>query len=201
MPDLHKVIGRRRRNFSGCVIDRSKNVSHSSVAEATLPESALLRRFVDSGDYTDCFVTRVDTAVTFSAYVEAFYTTAVFKAERFILQWLVSRPSTDDDARAVARGEIDEFAAWRVLERAENQALLMDMRGRTCSWFMVEPNDNGCRLYFGSAIVRSEKSSSGRRMGRLYRLLLGFHLLYSRVLLRAARKKLMTMQSSAGAAT
>ena len=162
-------------------------MSASSVKEAPLPENALLQRFVESGDYTDCFVTRVDTDVSFKAYVEAFYTTGVFKTERALLKWLVQRPSTDEQARALANNEIDDFAAWRVLERADNQIMLMDMHGRTCSWLMVAPDESGSLLYFGSAIVRSEKTSSGRRMGWVYRLLLGFHLLYSRVLLRAAR--------------
>ena len=161
------------------------------VTELPLPEDALLLRFVDSGDYTDCFMIPIDTNVSFPAYVEAFYTTAVFKAERFILRWLVSRPSTDQEARALANAEATAFAAWRVLERTDDQLLLMDFRGNTCSWLKLATGPNGNKLYFGSAIVRNRKTASGRRMGWTYRALLGFHRLYSRILLRAARQRLV----------
>ncbi|MGI9262601.1 MAG: hypothetical protein ACR2QR_11230 [Woeseiaceae bacterium] len=161
------------------------------ITEPPLPGTALLQRFVDSGDYTDCFRVRIDTSVTFPAYVEAFYTTAVFKAERFILTWLVSRPSTDSEARALANNEIQNFAAWKMLDRADNQLLMMDFRGNTCSWLMLEPGEGGSNLYFGSAIIRNRKTSSGRRMGWTFRALLGFHRLYSRILLRAARNRLL----------
>lgn len=162
----------------------------ASIAESPLPNDALLQRFVASGDYTDCFVTRIDTAVTFPAYVEAFYTTGVFKAERLVLRWLASLPSTDSGARALANNESSEFAAWKTLDREDNQLLLMDVRGRTCSWFMLLPDEGGSRLYFGSAVIKSRKTSSGRRMAWTFRSLLGAHRLYSRMLLRAARARL-----------
>jgi len=168
-------------------------MNDGSVIEATLPANALLHRFVKSGDYTDCFVTRIDGDFTFPTYVEAFYTTPVFKLERFILKWLVSRPSTDDEAQALANGASDKFAAWRMLDRTDNQLLLMDFRGNTCSWLMLARDRQCNNLFFGSAIVRNRKTSSGRRMGRTFRLLLGFHRLYSRILLRAARTNLLKM--------
>jgi len=166
------------------------------VKETPLPENALLRRFVDSGDYTDCFAARVDAEVAFSDYVESFYTTAMFKTERLILQWLFSLPSSDSDARQLANGNIDDFAAWKVLQRADAQLLLMDVRGRTCSWFMATPDAAGTCLYFGSAIIRTEKTPSGRRIKWTYRMLTGFHRLYSRVLLSAARAKLLRKNRS-----
>lgn len=162
-----------------------------SISESPLPDDTLLQRFADGGDYTDCFVTRVDAQITFPEYVEAFYTTAVFKAERLILKWAASRPSTDREAKQLANGEIDAFAAWTVVGRRENQLLLMDVRGQTCSWFMLEAEPAGSRLFFGSAIIRSEATPTGRRMKWTYRSLLGFHRVYSRVLLRAARRKLL----------
>lgn len=165
----------------------------ATVTETVLPGNALLQRFVDSGEYTDCFMTRIDDDVSFATYVEAFYTTSVFKAERFILRWLVSRPSTDAEARALASNEIAEFAAWKMLERSDDQLLMMDFRGNTCSWFMLERDEGGSKLYFGSAVIRNRKTSSGRRMGWTYRALLGFHRLYSRILLRAARNRIMVV--------
>ena len=170
----------------------------SSVSPAPLPDEALLQRFVDSGDYTDCFVCSLEGAVTLGAYVEAFYTTSVFKAERLILKWLVSRPSTDEEAGQIARGETQAFAAWKTLERTDDQLLLMDFRGQTCSWFKVEPESGSSRLYFGSAVMRSQATPAGRKMPRGYRLLMGFHRLYSRVLLAAARSGLRRSNASGG---
>ena len=121
--------------------------------------------------------------------MEAFYTTFVFKLERLILKWAVLKPSTDDQARALAAGAVNEFAAWRVEKRNDHQLLLSDYRGSTRSWLMVARLEDGTRtrLYFGSAVVASGKSRSGKpRMGFVFRALLGFHKIYSQVLLHAA---------------
>ena len=161
-----------------------------SVSEAPMPGGALLKQFADRGEYTDCFVADVDAVVSFAAFVEAFYTTTVFRLERFILKWLVSRPSTDDQAGKIARGEIDSFAAWSMHERSENQLLMMDLRGQTCSWFMVVPIESGSRLYFGTAVMRRKETPAGRGLTWVYRSLMGFHRFYSRVLLQAAHSKI-----------
>ena len=161
-----------------------------SVDQGPLPDGALLQEFVDRGEYTDCFVTDVRNDVTFPEYVESFYTTPLFKAERLILKWLVSRPSTDDEARQLSRNEIHEFAAWEEHSRRDNQLVMMDFRQQTCSWFMLVPQENGSRLYFGSAVMRNRETSSGRKMPWLHRCLLGFHRLYSRALLKAAARRL-----------
>ena len=76
-----------------------------------MPAGALLTRYREGGAYADCYVTEIKRSVTHAEYVEAFYTTAVFKAERLILRWCVSRPSTDDEARQLAAGKRDSFAA------------------------------------------------------------------------------------------
>ena len=157
-----------------------------------LPENAILRDYMARG-YTDCFVTDVDGRVAFEAYVGAFYTTHVFRIERFILRWLASRPSTDEDVARLADGTGSEFAAWRVERRAEDQLLLADFRGHTRSWLMVESlHDRGAtRLYFGSAVLARRTDETGAQsLTPGYRMLLGFHRLYSRILLRAARARL-----------
>jgi hypothetical protein len=47
------------------------------------------------------------------------------------------------------------------------------------------------RLYFGSAVVLVTDKASGQvRMGFRFKALLGFHKLYSRILLYAARSRL-----------
>jgi hypothetical protein len=98
--------------------------------------------------------------------------------ERFILRVAVSKPSSDAEARQVSEGEIDTFAAWYVEDRSDNQLLMSDFRHQTRSWFMATPG----RLYFGSAVIPTDRKS--------YSLLLGFHRLYSRLLLAAAKSRL-----------
>ena len=158
-----------------------------------LPPGALLRRYQDSGAYADCYTVEVPRRVSHAEYVEAFYTTFVFKAERVLLSWLVSKPSTDMQAARLARGEVDSFAAWTVEARAAEQLLMADYLGRTKSWLMIAPSgDAATRLYFGSAVVPVHDESGQPRMGRSYSALLGFHKLYSRVLLQAAAAKITT---------
>ncbi len=159
-----------------------------------LPADALLNRHSGSGAYADCYIATIPRAVSHAEYVEAFYTTAVFKLERLILRLFVSRPSTDAEARQLAAGERDSFAAWTVEARAPDQLLLGDFSGRTKSWLMVAPAEGpetGTRLYFGSAVVPRRGASPGRgRLGFVFSALLGFHKLYSRILLRSAVARL-----------
>jgi hypothetical protein len=153
----------------------------ADVQPCDLPAGSLLAAYVASGAYTDCYTTAVSRPASQAEFVEAFYTTAVFKLERLILKWLVSRPSTDHEAGQLGRGEVSSFAAWAVEARSENQVLLR--AGRTRSWLMVDPT--GTRLYFGSAITPRQG-----RMGAAFTALLGFHKIYSRVLLAAAASRL-----------
>ena len=158
-----------------------------------LPPGALLRRYQDSGAYADCYTIEVPRRVSHAEYVEAFYTTFVFKTERVLLSWLVSKPSTDTQAARLARGEVDSFAAWTVEARAAEQLLMADYVGRTKSWLMIAPSgDAATRLYFGSAVVPVHDESGQPRMGRSCSALLGFHKLYSRVLLQATAAKITT---------
>jgi hypothetical protein len=150
---------------------------------AQLPADALLQRYRAQDAYTDCFAIEVPGQVSHAAFVEAFYTTPVFKLERLLLAWFVARPSNDAEARRLAQGQAESFAAWSVEARAPGQLLLRDYAGSTRSWLMAEAAGQGTRLYFGSAVVRS-------RQGGAFRALLGFHKLYSRILLRAAVSRL-----------
>ena len=157
------------------------------IEKCLLPDDALLQKYARAGAYTDCYSTPTSTAVSHTDFVAAFYTTWLFKLERIILRLAVARPSTDAEARQLANGHIDTFAAWYVEERADDQLLMCDFRDRTRSWFMV----SGTRLYFGSAVVPERDSKSGDgSIDLVFRLLLGFHRLYSRALLHAARSRL-----------
>ena len=166
-----------------------------SIHRCELPADALLNRYSGSGAFADCYVAETAGAVSHSEFVEAFYTTAVFKFERLILRVLVARPSTDAEARELAHGKRDSFAAWSVEARAINQLLLSDFRGRTKSWLMVAAPQNagspGTRLFFGSAVVPVRSDGAGRTsLGFVFKALLGFHKLYSRILLRSAVSRL-----------
>jgi len=160
-----------------------------------LPAGALLSRYSGGGAYADCYVIDFGRVVSHAEYVEAFYTTAVFKLERLLLRWFVSRPSTDAEARQLAEGRRDSFAAWTVEARTANQLLLGDLAGRTKSWLMVAASTGaespGTRLYFGSAVVPRRGSDPGNTsLGFVFTALLGFHKLYSRILLRSAAARL-----------
>ena len=164
-----------------------------TIRASPLPPDALLNRYRASGAYADCYVTEVGRAVAHSEFVEAFYTTVVFKLERLILRLFVSRPSTDAQAGELARGERDSFAAWSVEGRTQNQLLVADFTGRTRSWLMVsaKPDGIGTRLYFGAAVAPVRNPTTGRTsLGAIFGALLGFHKLYSRVLLWAAELRL-----------
>ena len=167
----------------------------SSIQVCALPEHALLAKYARGGAYTDCYETEVSGTVPHAQYVEAFYTGALFNLERVLLAWFACRPSTDAQAKELASGALETFAAWRVEERSANQLLMCDLSGRTRSWLMVAPAGSGnsafTRLYFGSAVVPVVHKQSGQaRLGFTFKALLGFHKLYSRALLSAARSRL-----------
>ena len=147
------------------------------------------------GTYTDCYTTDIAGTITQAEYVAAFYTTSVFKLERLILKYAVSMPSTDDQARQLAAGALDTIAAGHVEARSENQLLMCDFQRRTRSWLMVAPlaSESGSRtrLYFGSAVVPVKNSSTGQlSLGPVFHALLGFHRIYSRLLLLSAKARL-----------
>lgn len=169
-----------------------------SVERCNLPENSLLAVYRIDGAYTDCYATEVDKKISQIEYVRAFYTTALFKVERKILQWAVSKPSTDEEACLLAEASVEKFAAWDVEARRDDQILLSDYRRRTRSWLMSEPSwskdGDATRLYFGSAVVPIRKQESGEmRMGNTFSFLLSFHRLYAQALLLSAKSRLQRL--------
>jgi hypothetical protein len=152
----------------------------------TAPDLALHAKYARTGAYTDCFTTIVAGCVSHSRFVEAFYTSRVFRLERLILKWLIDKPSTDAEAQELAAGTRDRFAAWSVEDRAADQLLMCDYLGQTHSWLMVATCERdgspATRLHFGSVVAHVRRFP--------YNVLLGFHRLYSRVLLSSARARL-----------
>lgn len=159
-----------------------------SIERCPVPANTLLEGYLTRGAYVDAYTTELPGQVTLPQYLFAFYTTPLFRLERLILKLVISRPSTDVQAKAVAEGRIDEFAAWTVEARREDEILMCDLVERTRSWFMVIPaQDARTRLYFGSAVV----PKAGRATLELgFRALLRFHQLYSVLLLWSARDNL-----------
>ena len=161
------------------------------IAACEAPKQAIHRKYLEEGGYVDCFAVELSGKTSLAAFVEAFYTSWLFKIERAILSIAVSRPSTDAEARELVMGKRKNFAAWSVEQRADNQLLMCDFQSRTRSWFMVENDVETTTLYFGSAIAASPASETGRReIPFVFRVLLGFHKLYSRALLGAAVRSL-----------
>lgn len=169
-----------------------------AVRRESLPEDALLRTFRGGahperwGRYADCFAVSVDRNVTLAQFVFAFYTSHLFLAERALLRLLINAPSSRAGARAIADGTSDKFAAWYVGQRTATQLLMCDRYERTRSWFRVEPESaGGTRLLFGSAVAAKRGAGTDvPRRPAAFSLLLWFHVLYSRSLLRAAKANL-----------
>jgi hypothetical protein len=159
-----------------------------------LPDGALHAKYARDGGYADCFVLDMQRDVTLAEFIETFYTTWLFKLERFILAWLVRKPSTDFEARALARGQRATFAAWSIEAQAEGQLLMRDFQDKTRSCFIVSPipgNNPGTRLLFGTGIKPVAAGTTGaQRLGAGFRALMPFHRFYSRALLGAAVTRL-----------
>lgn len=167
----------------------------ASIQVCELPEGALLTHYARAGAYTDCYRTKLPKQISLAQYIEAFYTGGLFKLERLVLKWLVSKPSTDAHVQELASGVRMDFAAWRVEDRTADQLLMCDYRGYTRSWLMVEPSGaNGSattNLYFGSAVVPGTDKATGQsRFSTSFGVLVRFHKLYSRALLSSARSQL-----------
>jgi hypothetical protein len=163
-----------------------------SIRRCELPVRALHKRYQSEGSYADCYTTVVRGAVSQSQFVEAFYTTPLFKLERLILLVLLGKVSTDEEARRLAAGQSDKFAAWTVEARAEDQLLMCDFMSSTRSCLMTEREERDgdvvTRLYFGSVVVRKADQETGKRkMGLSFKIMLPFHKVYSRGLLAAAK--------------
>ena len=169
-----------------------------SIQQETLPVDALLKTYRGGlrperwGAYGDCFSVTVDRAVNLAEFVFAFYTSPVFRIERWLLRLFIGARSSDQDAWGLADGSKASFAAWYVGDRTATQLLMCDRYERTRSWFRVAPLD-GARtlLQFGSAVAAAHRRTAAASPGRKFRFLLRFHVLYSQMLLHAAKVGLM----------
>ncbi len=155
-----------------------------------------------TANYTDCYQFSLEADVSLADFIEAFYTSRLFRFERMLLGIFMRMPSTDEDAVALARCKASQFSAWTVEAQTDNELLLSDVSGATRSWLMVKNYaDNypsiSSQLWFGSAVVARINPKTGKAQLSVWvQLLLGFHKLYSRALMASARSKLQKMLSN-----
>jgi len=141
--------------------------------------------------YQDCFRVCLSRNVTLEQFVFAFYTSWLFKVERGLLRLFLRISSSDSDAVALTQGTRSTFAAWYVGMRTPTELLMCDRYEQTRSWFRVEPlPEGGSELYFGTAVAGRSRGGV-LSMSPMFRALLGFHVIYSRLLLHAARRSLL----------
>lgn len=160
-------------------------------ADAPVPADSLLGRMAaERGAFADAYTLHLPRAVMLAEFVEAFYTTRLFKLERALIA-LLGKPSSDAMARAVARGEGGRIAVWTVEARTGDELLMHEDSGATRSWFKAQPGEGGTTLWFGSAVVPRRRGPGGEpRFSWVFHALLGFHRRYSRALLAAAARRL-----------
>jgi hypothetical protein len=175
-----------------------------SITREPVPDDALLKTYRGAvrperwGTYADCFAVDVDHDVSLSDFVFAFYTSRVFRLEGFILRVLLGVSASVADARALAGGSSDKFSAWYLGERTATQLLLCDRYERTRSWLGVTPLiSGGTRLRFGSAVAARRDKTGVPSLGGGFHFLLWFHILYSQVLLHAAKRNLPAAETRA----
>lgn len=156
--------------------------------QIAVPQDALLHRYaMQDGASADCFEVMLPVHATMEEFVVAFYTTGLFRLERIVLSMLRRRRITDAQVRALASGDADVFAVWRVEARAPGQLLLADDSGHTRSYLAFAGKEGGvARLIFGSAIVPRQ----GQQMPGWVRATVPLHKLYSKALLRLAERRL-----------
>ena len=181
-----------------------------SITRDTLAEDSLLKTHRGAvhperwGNYGDCFSVAVERVVPLADFVFAFYTSRLFRIERSILRVLAGARADNADARALAQGSATTYSVWYAGERTATQLLMCDRYERTRSWFRVVPLDGDrTLLQFGSAVAAApENAAPGKAAhGKAakvsppsagFRVLLRFHILYSQLLLSAARAGLMS---------
>ncbi|WP_421989588.1 hypothetical protein [Qipengyuania sp.] len=160
----------------------------AGVTACDLPEGSLLAAFGGAQDYRDCFCREVAGTVTLEEFIKRFYCSTAFRPERIVLG-LIGRGASNIDAKALAHGQADAIAVWKVVERREDEILLESKGTGTASWLAVEPLQSGfgavgaktprTRLLFGSWVGNLEQSG--------WRVMQRPHQWYSRFLLGGVR--------------
>jgi hypothetical protein len=166
----------------------SQGATHLPGVQAIPPPAGTrLQHYAASGAYADCYAATIEGEVSLAAFMAAFYTTPIFKLERWLLARFLHVPSTDREAQLLAQGSLTRFSAWTVEHRESHQATLA--AGRTRAGLMVASGPAGAgktTLFFGSAIAPRKRGD----LGWQFQALLPFHKAYSRILLAWAIRRL-----------
>jgi hypothetical protein len=163
-----------------------------------VPKSSLLGAYARKGAFTDCYTTSVAGQVSLAEFIFAFYTTPLFKVERWLLSKALNIPSTDQQALELADSNTQRFSAWKVEGRSADEILLD--AGQTRSWLSIKPQvgaDSSTALLFGSAVVSMRPSG---KFGLTFHALGGFHRIYSKLLLTAASRRVVARRNTQSAA-
>lgn len=162
-----------------------------------VPDASLLGAYARRGAFTDCYATSVPAAITLPEFIEAFYTTRLFKLERWLLATALNVRSSDEQALELAQSKSEQFSAWKVESRSNHEILLN--AAQTRSWLGVRPQTSTVpttTLLFGSAVVPKRP---GGKFSPAFHMLVGFHRLYSRLLLAAASKRVLALRKAQSA--
>ncbi|TDM09422.1 MAG: hypothetical protein C4K60_09145 [Ideonella sp. MAG2] len=163
----------------------------------SVPQGSLLSAYAAKGAFTDCYAMPVEGSVDLAEFLYAFYTTPLFKAERWLLATALGLKATDQDARLLSKADVARYSAWRVESRSPLE-VLMDA-GQTRSWLSVQTmaqDPSSTALLFGSAVVPVRP---GGKFGLAFHALLGFHRLYSKLLLRSAARRVIRLRQAQAA--
>lgn len=172
------------------------------IIETDLPHDSLSAKYLEQGAFVDCYSVEIARDVSLQRYIQAFYSTPLFKLERGILSLVTGRRASDLDAFQLAQGQVNDFSIWRVEERTSTQILMCDSSHKTRSCLMVKKVTSSqksvSRLYFGSVVVPDQVFEDGQgKFGFLFHGLGLFHRWYSRALLKSAYRKLLKEADSA----
>ena len=161
------------------------------VVEMPLPAGTFIAEQAElPGYYTDCYGIELGHAITLPEFINAFYTTPLFRLERLILALTPKGRMKDADVTTLSSGESDRMSIWKVKRRRDCEILLS--AGRTKSWLMVVPSQGGTQLFFGSVVVPEPAKIEGGalRLGPVFDSLMSAHRVYSQLLLGSAAQRL-----------
>ncbi len=158
------------------------------ITQTPVPDGSLLQALAtDTGAYADCFEAKVTCDVpaddAFERFVFLFFDSPVFRLERAVLRLSGKAPKERNNPLALAQGDTDVFAVWRVHQRTETEILMAVPETPVRTWLSLEKDGGTAELRFGSAILSEE----GKDVPHwIFPVTLRAHLVYSRLLLRAA---------------
>ena len=160
------------------------------VRKSEIPMTALVKAYQGQPKTRiDCYKIYADKLVNLEYFVGRFYRGRLFRIERALISRFTGHPSSDKQLNDLLSATSKTFSAWTQSARNENQLIMCDYQGRTCSWFMVEPQDEGTSLYFGTVLKPTQYFKGLEWLSKpIFTLFLPAHGLYSRLLLGAAAK-------------